>query len=356
MPWSDIFPILSDEMVEEAVTRWTEADETLYQDEFGVEYATGRRGSSFGSILSVSLFCKATNQRDEYVPVTDSEVLRSLEGSGIRHNPWSHYVQPLLDHGPGIVEERPDVTLRVYLAKDLEFLVPSLTSFAEVVVMRGSSERSAPGMLWRFLALGENGVSVTMLDADLISTTLEKIRVTDFLPQANVGTWRVPALTDLDEAGYFFYRTMVGCYWGTKIQVPIERLLKAFRWWQRRGGLQTWAPHPATGTKYPLVGAFWPDYGSDEYFSSVVLYPRLALSGILTITGVKPASYMFPLDIEYVSWANPNSFIDYSLYRRITREPKRDPQGRGTAPVSPDLIATSRNNDHDPATAFTPKV
>jgi hypothetical protein len=318
MPWSDVFPILDDEMVEETAAQWTEADEALFQEEFGIEYVTGRRASPCRSVLSVSLFGKpheTENPANRNAIQTDA----ALAGPASHRQSWDRCSRLLLDHAPRLIKTRPDITLRIYLAKNLESLVPKLAAFAEIVVMHGSSERSAPGMLWRLLALGEGGCSVTILDADLISTASGKIRVTDLLSRMEVCAWRVPVPIDLGPGEFFSYRTIAGCYWGTKVQVPIEKLLKAFRWWQRRGGLQTWSPYPATGREHPIAGALWPNYGTDEYFSNIALYPRLARSGFLTIAGIKRASYVFPLDIEYVSWANANSFIDYSLYDGITR-------------------------------------
>jgi hypothetical protein len=55
----------------------------------------------------------------------------------------------------------------------------------------------------------------------------------------------------------------------------------------------------------------WPDYGFDEWFLQVALYPRAAFEGLLTFVPASAKSQLLPLDIEYTMWANPASEIQY---------------------------------------------
>jgi hypothetical protein len=329
MSWTEAFPVFTDAQVEEALGQFSPDDEAVFQNEFGIDSVSGRTGVPGGHLLVFSLFCKATSSEDGEVAGLTAEMLKAPADFGLkfRHNPWDHYVEPLLQHGPAIVTSRPDLTLRIYLAQDLKFLVPMLAPFAEVVVMKGSSVRSAPGMLWRFLPLDE-GRYVTVLDADLASTSLIKIRVTERLFEAGLGYWRIPVPFDLNSDNEIIYRTMAGCYWGCRVQLPITDLLKAFRWQQIRNQVPRLATHPWKLRKFVLFGSNWPDYGSDEYFKNLVLFPRLAESGTLTIMHKPSRSWLLPLDIEYITWANRNSVVNYSLYPHVAAHVARDEEGK----------------------------
>ena len=249
-------------------------------------------------------------------------------GRTLTYNPWDHYVQPLLSHGPRIIKERPDITIRIFLANDLSFLIPELEPFAEVVLMKGSSDRSAPGMLWRFLPLETGDMGITVLDADLTSTAPIKHAITEKLPALNLGSWRVPCMHEFTTCGKIIYRTFAGCYWGSRVRLRIKDLLFAFRVLQSRNLLAKTGRHPRYLEELELFGSNWPDYGSDEYFKNLVLYPRLAQHGILSVMGKPPKSYFLPLDIEYLTWANRNSVVDYALSKTIALEPKRDSEGK----------------------------
>ena len=51
----------------------------------------------------------------------------------------------------------------------------------------------------------------------------------------------------------------------------------------------------------------WPDCGFDEYFMTIAAYPRLAQKGMLTFVPNFANSLLLALDIEYVTWAHPDS-------------------------------------------------
>lgn len=329
MSWTEVFPVFTDEQIEKALKEFSREDEALFQDEFGVERIVGRVGATGGHIVAFSLFCKPPNIADTGVKQISEDVLKNNDAKalGTRFEPWHHYVAPLIEHGPKIIEARPDVTVRIYLAKDMEFLLPELIPFAEIVLMRGSSVRSAPGMLWRFLPL-EEGRALTVLDADLASTALLKIRITERLPEAGLGFWRVPVPFDFAGNGDLVYRTIAGCYWGARVMLPILDLLRAFRWHQNRNLHPVYGLHPLKKRYSVLFGCCWPNYGSDEYFQNVVLYPRFAEHGTLTILRKPTRSWFLLLDIEYVTWANSNSLVNYELYPHVAREGERDEDGK----------------------------
>ena len=185
-----------------------------------------------------------------------------------------------------------------------------------------------------------------------------KLRVTEQLHSLGLGFWRVPLPWDFSGDGGIVYRTMAGCYWGCRTSVEIVKLLRAFRWLQRRGRLPICGLHPRQRVAMPLFGANWPDYGSDEYFKNIVLFPRLAHPGCMTILQRPPRSLFLLYDVEYVTWANRESFIDYSLYPYVSREPERDETGGEVelpsnvlpdAPISP--IASTPDFRSEPTVA-----
>ena len=76
-------------------------------------------------VVAASLFWKHTKAED---PELSRDLIKNAFRLGLvrRFAPWDHYVQPLLDGAEKLASSRPAVIFRVYLAADLEFLVPDL--------------------------------------------------------------------------------------------------------------------------------------------------------------------------------------------------------------------------------------
>lgn len=319
MSWSEFFPILDDEMVEQACSAATAVDRANFEQDFGVQSVSGPPGRA-EHIVSISLFFKSRWDGDGEVGRVTEEVLKYPERHGLTptYNPWAHYVQPILDHGPRLLERPVPTRLRVHLAADLAFLKPRLEEFAEVWLMRSSSQRSAPGMLWRFLPLDDHPGLTTVLDADLLKWVEPKLRTTEHLREIGLPFWRIPVTDDYDErSGRALYRTIAGCYWGAAAKLPTRRLLFAHRMAQKQGLLGTMARHPRTGAEAPIFGADWPDYGADEFFLNTAMYPRMAEGGMLTLCPRPSRSFFLLLDIEYATWANRNSMLDFAAYKPV---------------------------------------
>ena len=86
--------------------------------------------------------------------------------------------------------------------------------------------------------------------------------------------------------------------------------MKAFIWHSRRGTIPAKCQIPGCGER-PINGGSWPDYGFDEYFLIAAVYPRAARKGVLSFVPSNARSQLLPLDIEYVTWANPRSEVVY---------------------------------------------
>lgn len=312
MSWTDAFPVLTDEMVEEYEKLATEAEKPELETLYGVEKIFNAQDKPH--IVSVSLFWKHTRECEPDLPIPTRERMKNAKRLGLtrRFEPWEHYVEPLLRDVPILREQYPNVVFRIYLAQDLEFLVPDLVQAGcEVNWMKSSSIRLAPGSLWRFLPFEEPGKIITMTDSDLMKDVPEFIAKTEAMANANLGAWRIPLASDKAPDGKIRYLPFLGCHMGMRGGCgPVRHLLDAFTWHCRSGRMQTSVNLPGGGHSM-IEQTRWPDYGFEEWFLTAVMYPRIASSGVLTFLQPTDQSVFLTLDIEYVTWANSNSEIVY---------------------------------------------
>ncbi|MEZ5304789.1 MAG: hypothetical protein R3F11_29700 [Verrucomicrobiales bacterium] len=197
------------------------------------------------------------------------------------------------------------------MAADLEFLVGDLAEAGcEVRLMRGSSIRHNPGAMWRFLALSDRGRLVTVVDSDRGPLVELEITRTEAMARAGLNFWRVPVFSDYDKDGRMGYRPILACQFGSAQSLPMAKLLKAHVWHRLRGTLPTTCKMPGCGEP-EITGTRWPNYGYDEWFLLSAVYPRVARRGVLTFVPAAAKARMLPLDIEYVTWANPRGEVFY---------------------------------------------
>jgi hypothetical protein len=241
MSWTDVFPMLTDEQVANYESLVTDSERETSDERFGVLRVENRRPAS-GHLVSTSLFWKPASAGEPDFPVPDRRTLREAGKTGriSRHAPWEHYVQPLLDGAEALRAARPDVVFRVYLARDLEFLVADLVRVGcEVVIMKGSSLRHNPGAMWRFLAFEEKGRVVTITDADHAPEILHNIERTEHAVEAGHGLWRAPYMLsgggpDNDPG---FYRPINACQFGGMGGMAVKVLMDALVWHTLRGSM-----------------------------------------------------------------------------------------------------------------------
>ena len=176
--------------------------------------------------------------------------------------------------------------------------------------MKSPSIRHNPGAMWRFLALEHEGL-VTITDSDRAPEVLHDIERTEITVNHGLGHWRVPYIWGEDEHDCSHYRTVMACQFGSSTSLPVSTLMRAMLWHTRRGTLPVECRKGHV--KLRAFGSNWPDYGFDEWFLSVAVYPRIARSGVLTFVpwNDRRLNHWFALDIEYVTWANPRSEIIY---------------------------------------------
>ncbi len=163
-------------------------------------------------IVSATLFWKHVNAADPDLPPPTREMLVDAKRMGLvkRFAPWSSYIEPLLVHSRAAMERHPHVTFRLYLAADLDFLIPELTDLGwEICLMKSPSIRYSPGGFWRFLAL-EDEALVTVIDTDRMGEVSQEIARTEGMHQMGLGLWRVPGYYNSDLTQQVRYRPILG--------------------------------------------------------------------------------------------------------------------------------------------------
>ena len=230
MSWTSVFPVLSEEMVREYAAGASKAERAELDEWFGIARIINPKPDA-RHLVSFSLFWKNRDTADPELPKLDRRTLKNAKQRNLvqKYEPWSHYVQPLLDAATLILRARKDVSFRVYLAADMKFLVKDLVKAGcEVFLMKSSSVRHNPGAMWRFLALEEKGRLVTISDADRAPRIEADLLRTAECEKAGLGMWRVPVWGDFDGKGEVVYRPMFGGQFGGSQRVPMRRLMKAF--------------------------------------------------------------------------------------------------------------------------------
>ncbi|MEJ7606663.1 MAG: hypothetical protein WKF37_10435 [Bryobacteraceae bacterium] len=230
MSWTSAFPILSDEMVWEYESEASPAEKAELGDWFSIKKIFNPKAG--GHLLSFSLFWKNPRQTDPDLPKLSRQILKKAKKEGLvtRFEPWTHYVEPLLEGLRQIREKDQTITPRVYLARDLEFLIDDLVDFGcEVYLMKSSSVRHNPGAMWRFLALEEKRRLVTICDSDRAPMVGPDLQRTVEMSKAGLGMWRVPVWGDLHHDGSVCYRPMFGGQFGGCLGLPMCQLNESLR-------------------------------------------------------------------------------------------------------------------------------
>lgn len=311
MAWTDIFPHLTEEMVDDYETSASVKDKKELDAYFRIQKIHNPQPEK-PHIVSTCLFWKDGYGACPDLPAPSMERMVHASRYGLikRVHPWYSYFEPVIHSAPQVAKENPDVALVIYLAADLAFLIPDLIAAGwEVRQMAHSSVRHSPGMMWRFLSLADEGRLVTCIDADRIPELSGELARTRLMHESGLGCWRVPGYYNqmAGDTG-ISYRPILGGHFGAIGGLDIARLAKAFIWHTWKKTIPTVAELPGC-IPLKLHATTWPEYGFDEWFLMAALYPRLAFEGILTFMPTDAKSLIMPIDIEYATWANSDAEI-----------------------------------------------
>ena len=303
-----MFPVLTDELVSEYQQRATKAERREAKEWFRVERVVNAQSGAH--IVPYALYRQPLRKHEpDFTPATPASIRKGSKGAPAF---YKHQVAPMLRGAKAIRKARPEVVVRVYLAKDSEFLADELAAAGcEICVMATSSLRHAPGALWRFLPLGEKGKVVTLSDPIYSERVIADIGRTEEMLRAGLGVWRVPDVAAGNMPMQFGYRPIGRSQFGAIGGYAIEWLAAALIWHTQRRNISTKCTPPGGCGEQHIAGAVWPNIGFDEWFLLSAFYPRAARKGILTLASAATTSLVLPLDVEYATWANPRSETVY---------------------------------------------
>ncbi len=311
MSWTDVFPVLTDEMVDDYRRTATREEKKEHDSWFRIRDRINVQDTPH--VVSTSLFWKHPESHQPDLLKLNRALLKNALKRGLveRMPPWEHYVLPLMKGARRLHGTRKDAVFRLYLAGDLDFLVKDFVKLGcEVFLMEHSSLRHNPGAMWRYLSMEENERLVTVTDCDRAEMVNTDLVRTAEMAKAGLSFWRIPVFLERNHVGAMNYRPILGCQLGSAKAWPMERLMKATIWHSLNKTVPTDCQALGCGAM-PVFGHKWPDYGFDEWFLQTAFFPRVARHGVLTFVPVSARSRYLPLDIEYVTWANPRSETVY---------------------------------------------
>jgi hypothetical protein len=319
MSWTDVFPVFTDELIEQYLAKTKPEDELLLDEWCAIARVFNPQKSQH--LVVANLFWKNFEAGEGELPPITRKLMKNAKKLGLisRYPPWEHYVLPLLEGAAKLRLARPDVVFRVYLAADLKFLVKDLVAVGcEVMLMQGSSIRHNPGAMWRFLALEEAERWITVTDSDRATWVSNDVERTETIIQGSYRFWRSPyVLNPKDHSDHpGMYRAINAAHFGMIGGLPMRLLIRAFLWHTVKETIPNQCYVRTKKNKIEaqwIYGTKWPSYGFDEWFLSAAIYPRVVFDGVATfypMRGQLPSRW-FALDIEYVTWANPKNEIIY---------------------------------------------
>jgi len=221
-------------------------------------------------IVSMSLFFKNVDKIEVHDELSE-DIIKNI--SNIK---WEKYFEKLLKYGPEFIKNNPDIKIRIYLANDCKFMIPRLSEFCEIYLMKTSSLSAQPGMMWRFLAMNELDTSVVYWDADDCNDISYTTHLFKFKkPFVRTNQWKS---IFKDDSGSIVYRPFMGCRSYTNIQIDIKPMMIDFIKNELDGNISKSVNHSN------FFGTTWPYYGFDEWFLMTLLYPIALKKGLHTIT------------------------------------------------------------------------
>lgn len=136
------------------------------------------------NVISISLFVKHDCDEPGYlivnnvkVPITEENLRRKKPQDKFHKNRthnksvWNMYIQPTIENSEFIAKYLPDWKMRLYLANDLQFLVPYFNLTAtELYIMKSTSQHGVnPGSMWRCLVMDDPNVNYfNIYDSDFL--------------------------------------------------------------------------------------------------------------------------------------------------------------------------------------------
>lgn len=287
-----------------------------YKENYSVEYVLSREPSAL-DIVGISLDLLPVDSSGEILDIELTEkILRSPSSRGIAgaDSLWDEKIRPILEFGPNIKRIDPNMGIRIYLGKNLEFLSDLLAEFYEVWQMRTSTRFPS---LRANLGLEDHSQTYTLINASDVSSVLERVTLSRAIKHDGLGMWRLPRLPDV-EGNCISYRPIAEDSWGVSCTYPVQDLLSSFHNALNTGDINITGIDPSNGKSRNMACLPWSDRQLNEFFLCACLYPRLAQFGVLTVVPPFSTSNLLLADIEFATWLNPSSTCSFNTFNFLS--------------------------------------
>jgi len=307
---TDLFPRFGEEQLRRFEAESIPEERAELDRMFEVVEVIDEKFSNF--VLSTSLYCRPHDpDRKRINPITLETLQKPNQSVRDGNSWWDTYFQPLLRD---LERVQPPWNVRIHLAAELKFLIPHLQHHrVEFWIMKHPSELTIPGMLWRYLPLGE-GVTLLARGADSLWPHQDYWDMVEEFSGSSCRFFRRFLPRDLDATGSLVYRTIPGpLLVKAGESIRFIEFAKAWIWFQKkeiwpRSARLPWLPCGAT--KFGLE--HWAKYGQDEQFLSHWLYYEACEQGLYTVIDKENRSIVINYDRQFVAEHDLNAkFVEW---------------------------------------------
>jgi hypothetical protein len=243
-------------------------------------------------LVAYSLFWKCTSLNGQQ-PVVNPNTIHDPALGRKGESFHSYYVNPMKKVIKYFKENEKNTVVRIYLANDLEFLVPELSySNVEIYLMSSSSVGHSPGAMWRFLALTDDDAKVVCIkDSDDKVNERKENKINDWINDSETSGWyRFSSYKFQEDLNSALYSPIIANNFGVKRLkgIDIEKAMKGFILHRELLIDEPRHPRDIPNEEHPYgFGNQFPVYGLDERFLKHVIYFHAAGQGKLTTLVLK---------------------------------------------------------------------
>ncbi len=289
--FSDVFKPISIKYLNELFDSANPEKQEELNHHFHIKKIYGARPDNNKYITSYSLFWKSTHTSLPQPLVNEESIHEIRTFSRATSSFYNYYVAPMIQTIKKRAQLHPKWVPRIYLAADLEFMVPHLQeqTKAEIYLMASSSIAHNPGALWRFLAFDDpQAYFVCINDSDEYINPHNESKVFSWLKDSSSKGWlRLMTLNYRENLEEALYSPLVASsLWFKNVQnlnFNMEKAMKGFILHRQLFPDEERHPRDVSYDTHPYgFGNEFPTYGFDERFLKHVVYYEMAKRGELT--------------------------------------------------------------------------
>lgn len=301
MSWSDYYPIFTDEMVQAYESECPEREISLVRKFFEIDRIINSQAQSH--IVALSLAGVPPG-----VPPEALNLYSELEDPEMIIGNWKSALRDKQRYFEDLKNSHPDTVVRIYLAAHLDSLIPMFTDAGfEIHLMTSDADCFGLSKLWPLLALNDGDHLVTLTTLDGLKSVVTDVTRTKATSEAGLQIWRTPFGSSFSKPVPTYFPISSGSFGSTQ-GLPIKLLLESFLWHSMKETLPMEIVFPGAGSRR-IDEADWRHKNYNEWFAALAIYPRAACGGTLTFLLIRDHPPLTCVDLEYVSWANPESQV-----------------------------------------------